>query len=244
MYLGHSSFHARSVALVWNPTTVCASPQYHVVFDNDFSTVPYMESGTIPPNWENLVKYSSKMTTSQDVDLAYTWLRGKYNEGAPDPLSYPFAIVTGHYKRQKMNTSVSASSNKNIPISASKGDKSHESSWPTSQPVNQSAANPFANARSISNNGRSGFQIDTFNSNPYSDSLSHNYDTQSLIMPKRMNPRENGLCLSTRLRELRGKEELQKRKVHTTCGTATATKVAFGVFSSFYLVSSVTIPNH
>ena len=37
-----------SVALVWNPKTRGVSPQYHVVFDNDFSTVPFMEAGTVP----------------------------------------------------------------------------------------------------------------------------------------------------------------------------------------------------
>ena len=40
VYLGHSPFHAGNVALVWNPTTVRESPQYHVVFDDNFSTVP------------------------------------------------------------------------------------------------------------------------------------------------------------------------------------------------------------
>ena len=50
VYIGHSPFHAGSVALVWNPTTGRGSPQYHVVFDNDFSTVPYIGSGTIPLN--------------------------------------------------------------------------------------------------------------------------------------------------------------------------------------------------
>ena len=40
VYLGNSPFHAGSVALVWNPTTVQISPQYHVVFNNEFSTVP------------------------------------------------------------------------------------------------------------------------------------------------------------------------------------------------------------
>ena len=51
LYLGHSPFHVGNVALVWNPTTGRVSPQYHVMFDNDFTTVPYMEAGTLPPNW-------------------------------------------------------------------------------------------------------------------------------------------------------------------------------------------------
>ena len=49
--IGNSPLHAGSVALVWNPTTGRVSPQYHIYFDDEFSTVPYMETGTIPPNW-------------------------------------------------------------------------------------------------------------------------------------------------------------------------------------------------
>ncbi len=56
VYLRHSLFHARSVALVYFPSTGHVSPQYHAVFDNDFTMVPYMEAGTIPPHWSDLLK--------------------------------------------------------------------------------------------------------------------------------------------------------------------------------------------
>ena len=36
IYLGHSPFHDGSVALVLNPLTGRFSPQYHVVFDEEF----------------------------------------------------------------------------------------------------------------------------------------------------------------------------------------------------------------
>ena len=70
VYLGHSPFHAGSVALVFNPKTGRVSPQFHVVFDDTFSTVPYMDAGTVPPNWPDLVKYSSELATDNDFDLA------------------------------------------------------------------------------------------------------------------------------------------------------------------------------
>ena len=70
VYLGHSPFHAGSVALVWNPTTGHVSPQYHVVFDDDFTTVSYVEAGTVPPNWVDLVKRSSEKATPDEVTLA------------------------------------------------------------------------------------------------------------------------------------------------------------------------------
>ena len=71
-----------------------------------------MEAVTILTNLENLVKHSSEMATSHDVDLADTWLWGQSNKGVSDPLSDPFAIVTEHHKRQKTNTSGSVSDNK------------------------------------------------------------------------------------------------------------------------------------
>ena len=74
------------------------------------------------------------MATSQDVNLAYTWLQGQSNKGVSDTLSDPFTIVNDHHKRQKTNTSLSESVNKDIPISVSKAVKLHEASSPTSQP--------------------------------------------------------------------------------------------------------------
>ncbi len=55
VYLGHSPFHARSVALVFNPKTARVSPQYHIIFDDDFTTVPYMDQGEVSPNWEEFI---------------------------------------------------------------------------------------------------------------------------------------------------------------------------------------------
>ena len=51
VYLGHSPAHAGNVALVLNLQTGHISPQYHLVFDDDFSTVPYLDSSEEPPNW-------------------------------------------------------------------------------------------------------------------------------------------------------------------------------------------------
>ena len=184
------------------------------------------------------------MATDQDVDLADTWLQGQSKEGLSDPLSDPFAILTDHHKRQKMNTSGYSSDNKDIPISVSEGDKLHEVRSPTSQPMNQSVANSFFYSQSKSNNGRAGVQIDTYNSNPCSDPSSHYFDTKSLTIPKSLNPHENVLRRSARLRESQEKEELQKCKVHTTYGTAAAIKLDFGVFSLFDLASSIIVPKH
>jgi hypothetical protein len=41
VYLGHSLFHAGSVAHVYNPSTGHVSPQYHFVFDDGFRMVHF-----------------------------------------------------------------------------------------------------------------------------------------------------------------------------------------------------------
>ena len=42
IYLGHSPFNAVSVSLVLNQVTIHVSPQFYVVFDDEFSTVLFM----------------------------------------------------------------------------------------------------------------------------------------------------------------------------------------------------------
>ena len=54
-YLGYLPSYAGSVALVLNPKTGLVSPQFHSVFDNDFSTVPNLQVGSMPENWKVLV---------------------------------------------------------------------------------------------------------------------------------------------------------------------------------------------
>ena len=44
VYLGHSPDHASNVALILSLTTGLVSPQYHVVFDDNFTTVDYIRS--------------------------------------------------------------------------------------------------------------------------------------------------------------------------------------------------------
>ena len=73
IYLGHSPCRAGSVALVLNPKTLHVSPQYHVVFDDQFTTVPFMKNGEIPPHWEELVTHNTESVTDKKIDIANTW---------------------------------------------------------------------------------------------------------------------------------------------------------------------------
>ena len=87
MYLGHSPIHVSSVALVFNPVTGLVSPAYHVVFDDNFSTVPYMQNASVPPMWEQLVQTSSELYSyfrgfSFDRYLVEEYERGEYRTPA------------------------------------------------------------------------------------------------------------------------------------------------------------------
>ena len=81
IYVGHSPAHAGTVALILNPRTGHVSPQFHVVFDDLFTTVPFMNKSQVPPNWADLVKNSRELVTDEQYDLAATWLFPKADEG-------------------------------------------------------------------------------------------------------------------------------------------------------------------
>ena len=86
VYLGHLPFHAGSIALFWNSTTVRVSPQYHILFDDDFTTVQLTELGTIPSNWGYLVNKSLEKSTPNYVDLSNSWMNGLLKAADSDQL--------------------------------------------------------------------------------------------------------------------------------------------------------------
>jgi hypothetical protein len=57
VYIGHSPKHAHTVPVVLNLKTGHCSPQYHVVFDDNFTTVSHATAFTPPPNWTDLFTY-------------------------------------------------------------------------------------------------------------------------------------------------------------------------------------------
>ena len=77
VYLGHSPTHAGNVALVLNLITGHVSPQYHVVFDDEFTTVNYLNSTESPPLWSNLCQNSSEKVTDEQYDLTRIWYEGE-----------------------------------------------------------------------------------------------------------------------------------------------------------------------
>jgi len=73
VYLGHSPRHAGNIALVLNITTSHVSPQYHRIFDDDFSTVGSMRNRKVPTNWDRLVEKQRELVTTEPFMLQEEW---------------------------------------------------------------------------------------------------------------------------------------------------------------------------
>ena len=90
--------HVGSIALVMNPRTRHVSPQFHVVYDDHFITVPAMRSGDIPDNWKDLVAASDKIFQDSTDDVVFKWaaqsaqLEQEFHQ-LPDPLLNPQIIT-------------------------------------------------------------------------------------------------------------------------------------------------------
>ena len=56
-----------------NTRTDNVSPQYHVVFDDTFSTVEHKRKGTVQENWEKLVEEQSVLATQEKFILVKDW---------------------------------------------------------------------------------------------------------------------------------------------------------------------------
>jgi hypothetical protein len=70
IYLGFSPNHASSVPLVLSTTTGLVSPQYHVVFDDNFTTTTSFKENQVPTNWIDL--FNSTATCYVDEDFSST----------------------------------------------------------------------------------------------------------------------------------------------------------------------------
>jgi len=94
IYLGHSTQHAGNVALILNIMTGHVSPQYHLVFDDDFATVESMKQGVVPMNWDTLVQTQQELAMPEQYILSPEWERQTANayphkRSTPTMLSWP-----------------------------------------------------------------------------------------------------------------------------------------------------------
>jgi hypothetical protein len=62
IYIGHLPSHPSNVGLILNLHTGHVLPQFYVVYDDDFTTVPNLHTPTAPPHWAKLVHASSTIS--------------------------------------------------------------------------------------------------------------------------------------------------------------------------------------
>ena len=85
IHLGHYPSHAESFALFMNTKTSLVSPQFYLVFDENFETVPHLRAGTVPENWAKLVTNSREKSTEGFYDITKTWFDGELDTTADYP---------------------------------------------------------------------------------------------------------------------------------------------------------------
>ena len=68
-----------------NPKTGLVSPQFNLVFDDNFETVPHLRAGTVPENWSDLVTNSREKSTEGVYDITKTWFDGEVDITADSP---------------------------------------------------------------------------------------------------------------------------------------------------------------
>ena len=208
VYLGHSPFHARSVALVINPRTGRVSPQYHVIFDDTFLTVLYMDVGTEPPHWHDLLKYSSEKATDEDFDLAKEWMNmvDKMLDQVSMPtadsrITNPFIIASkGQPTTNPVGTTASPSQAPPAPAASSPSTSGMQASKGGNKYTPANVSSTSSAAASLSSKSRrfspsdnaASKSRDDFGAQATTEPTTNNH----LLMPSRINLYESGLrCL-------------------------------------------------
>jgi hypothetical protein len=88
VYLGRSPQHASNVPLVMNIKTGLVSPQYHVVFDDHFTTTQCLATNVLPAHWKLLFQERSENVLADNPILQDSHILGPEWESnaTPTPL--------------------------------------------------------------------------------------------------------------------------------------------------------------
>ena len=140
------------------------------------------------------------MATAEYVFKADTWLSDQQIVDAADQLKDPFAIVPDQHKKQQPQRRAANESTLITEHAVSEGDFSPHSSPPPHCDLTRHAASNLFDINVCANIGRAGATINTGRPNRIADL---GVQTNIYATPERMNPHENGLRWSPRLRKQR-----------------------------------------
>ncbi len=240
MYLGHPPFHAGSVALVFNPRTGRISPQYHVVFDNTFLTIPFMDNGTVPPHWADLHEHSTKRATDEEFNLAEEWMKETPDQVdvpmADSRLTDPFALIPD---QNQAPTLVSNNTSPKAPVTLPASEGANKRTL-ASMSSSTSAAAPLS---------RKAHKLDTNNvtricqSNNFDSPASAESSSSQLNLAPRINLYEAGLCRSQSLLELM-QNATRSEKAHITWSKSLPKLVSLFTLFCFFSDLAPQLPSH
>jgi len=100
IYLGHSPRHAQTVPIVLNINTGLCSPQYHVVFDDYFTTMQSRTTNQLPPEWDTLFMHNriyvldGEEELQRELQLAPEWNETASTRPTPAPPQFMTPIDT------------------------------------------------------------------------------------------------------------------------------------------------------
>ena len=225
IYVGRSPAHASNIGLILNPRTGHVSPQFHVVYDDDFTTVPYLRTATVPPHWAELVRTSSKIQT----DSHNTW-ESLRETGVPDAGDFNNSDgVPTEPIQHDINSNVTEPGN----ISAEHASEEHSISVDQAQ-QNLQGTITDVDATNSSDLNREGDVVAhrvQFQDNTYFDSRT------ALQMPEVIDLEQSGLRRSQRLRDLRQREQehsnASRGSIYTTTKKKRTCLVFFSMFCAF-----------
>ncbi len=240
VYLGHSPFHAGSVALVFNPRTGRVSSQYHVVFDDTFSTVPFMDNGTVPPHWADLHKHSTERATDEEFNLSEEWKKEMPDQvdvpAAGSCLIDPFALIPDQNQAQPL-ASNKISPKASVILPASKG--ANKRTLASMSSSTSAAANSSRKAcRLDTHNVARIRQANNFNSPAFVESSS-----SQLTLSPRVNLHKAGLCCLPRLLEL-AQNAICSEKAHDTWSKSLPKLVSLFTLLCFVRDPAPQLPSH
>ena len=239
VYLGHSPLHAGNVALVFNPRTGRVSPAYHVVFDDGFTTVPYMKAAKLPPNWEDLVKNSAEIATIEKYELADEWIKEEIvveqeSDADQSKITDPFAIgpapVDSKLSEPQATNSQGAGSL--LPSEGAKSSKRARLKDKKTADNSQSSKRPKLN----SNN-----EAKTSTASLDQSVVSAGAEQNQLEMPKIIDLSTAGYRRSARLAEKRNKPD-NRATVNLTCHGVKI--MAVSLFTAMSTVGTISMPDH
>ena len=80
-FVGRSPIHAGNISLILNLSRRHVIPQFHVFFNETFSTVPSLKNESVPGSWKLICENNRELTTYEDFNLVYLWRKYEQESG-------------------------------------------------------------------------------------------------------------------------------------------------------------------